>query len=936
MGYHLGIDAGTTYTAAAVHRDGRVEIVPLGDRAASIPSVIFLKDDGSVLTGDAAYRRGLAEPERVAFQFKRRVGDAVSILLGGTPYSAEALMAKLIRWTVDKVSELEGGPPDTVALTHPANWGEYKLDRLNQAIRMADLAGAVTLTEPEAAAIHYASNERVEPGSTIAVYDLGGGTFDVAILRKDSAGWHILGSPEGIEQLGGVDVDEAVYDHVRRTLPDGFESLDPSDPATRAAITRLRRECVEAKEALSSDTDVTIAVLLPGTQTQVRLTRSELESMIGPTLEDTVGAMERALRSANVVPRDVTAVLLVGGSSRIPMVAELVSSAFGQPIAVDTHPKHAIALGAALAATADNLPAGLAAAEVPAGPSSETAEAPIAVVHTEETSEDPLPEPLYELPEPAVETPPPPEPTPEPEPTPVPTPQPEVTSPTPPEPEPEPEPDQREPEPTAVPLRSDGDDGDGDGRNPLLLLIGGLVSLLIVAIIGGILALGGGDDNDGDETGGTSETPSGATPTADVRLLAGRTFPTSDFPDGIAIGPDGNIWVAITGDDQVLRIDARTGETQAVPFSFPPDRVPEAGPDPLALTVTDDGFIWVSFRNLGFILRVDPNTITASGQVPIGSRANALVQAGSSLLVSTGEGVDVVDMNSMEVTASIPIGNPAGMAVDGTNVWVVNRAGGEVVEVDLSTNELTGRTFAVGAEPDGVALDHLGDLWVTNRGDGTLSWVDPDSGETEVIDVGTSPADIVADVRCVQFNEEECEVETSRIWFTDNGEGTLVLVDPEHREVVDTFDVGPKPLDLAIRSDAVVVTVTGDDTVQWVWAIEPPIAFASISDVVVESGRYVVTYGPLNYEPDLDGKLRTHFFWNTTAPVQAGVGDDQDEWLEWDMPLKVNDSFFDVANRPDAATAICAVVADSADRVADVTDDGVPNYNSGNCFKLPE
>jgi molecular chaperone DnaK (HSP70) len=141
----------------------------------------------------------------------------------------------------------------------------------------ADLDRVATVTEPEAAAIHYASQERVDPGAVIAVYDLGGGTFDVAVLRKTASGWDILGRPEGVERLGGVDIDEAVFQHVVAVLDGVVERLDPDEPGSLAAVARLRADCVEAKEALSSDTDVSVPVLLPECRTEVRLTRRELE-----------------------------------------------------------------------------------------------------------------------------------------------------------------------------------------------------------------------------------------------------------------------------------------------------------------------------------------------------------------------------------------------------------------------------------------------------------------------------------------------------------------------------------------------------------------------------------------------------------------------------------------------------------------------------------
>lgn len=358
--YDLGIDLGTTYTAAATARGDRVEIVGLGNRAASIPSVILLREDETILTGEAANRRAATEPGRVAREFKRRMGDPTPLLLGGSPYSAEALTAKLLRWVVDRVAELEGGRAGHLAITHPANWGPYKQDLLAQAIRMADLPGAVTLTEPQAAAISYAANERVEPGEIVAVYDLGGGTFDAAVLRRTVDGFEILGEPEGIERLGGIDLDEAVMAHVRRGLGDALDGLDLDDETTLSALARLRRECVDAKEALSGDTEVAIPVLLPALQTEVRLTRGEFEQFVRPTLTDTVAALRRALDSADLQPDDVATVLLVGGSSRIPLVAELVSDAFGRPLAVDAHPKHAIALGAAHAAAIESSHVGAA------------------------------------------------------------------------------------------------------------------------------------------------------------------------------------------------------------------------------------------------------------------------------------------------------------------------------------------------------------------------------------------------------------------------------------------------------------------------------------------------------------------------------------------------------------------------------------------------
>ena len=165
-----------------------------------------------------------------------------------------------------------------------------------------------------------------------------------------------------MERLGGIDFDEAIFAHVMTTVRAAGITLDPNDPATLAGVARLREECRRAKEGLSTDTDATIAVYLPGIQTDVRLTREEFESMIRPRIRETISALDRAARSAGLGFDGIDRILLVGGSSRIPLVAEMVREATHRPIALDAHPKHTMALGAAWVAERSRLPAGAAVA----------------------------------------------------------------------------------------------------------------------------------------------------------------------------------------------------------------------------------------------------------------------------------------------------------------------------------------------------------------------------------------------------------------------------------------------------------------------------------------------------------------------------------------------------------------------------------------------
>ncbi len=357
MAYTLGVDLGTTFTAAAVLRDGAApEVFTLGDRSAAVPSVLFIGADDTVLYGDAAERRALTEPDRVVRQFKRRIGDETPLVVGCARhqrYFAHDLAAMMIAWVVAKVTEREGAAPASIAVTHPASWGPHKKELLLGALAAQDLAAAL-VSEPEAAAISYAHTGRLAADATVAVYDLGGGTFDVALLQADLDGrFALVGRPHGLPELGGIDFDDAILTHVLGSLGD---ALDPElfdgdlDPVTAAAMSRLRADSVDAKEALSSDTAATVPVLLADIATNIRITRAEFEDLVGGSLELTLDAFDRALDDADLDAEQLTCLLLTGGSSRIPLVTQMLSAHLGPGVAVtrDIDPKLAVATGAAL------------------------------------------------------------------------------------------------------------------------------------------------------------------------------------------------------------------------------------------------------------------------------------------------------------------------------------------------------------------------------------------------------------------------------------------------------------------------------------------------------------------------------------------------------------------------------------------------------------
>ena len=342
----LGVDLGTTWTAAAIHTAEGCEAVQLAEHTIAMPTVVA-SVNGELVVGDAAERHLATEPAAGAREFKRRLGDSTPYVLAGAPFGAEALMGHVLRHVIVAAEAQAGQRPDSVTLTHPANWGEFKLDLLREAGRVAGVDEIELMSEPEAAARHYARLGRLEPGQAVAVFDFGGGTFDAAVVRNGEDGPELLGTPEGLERLGGIDVDHAVLAHVDAALDGQLRELDGADPAVRAGLARLRAECTAAKEALSSDTETSVHVALPGLNTEIRVSRGELEQVLRQRMDDMLGALGRAVSSSGLQMADLSGVLLVGGSSRMPAVAELVSAATGLPTLIDADPKLVVAAGAA-------------------------------------------------------------------------------------------------------------------------------------------------------------------------------------------------------------------------------------------------------------------------------------------------------------------------------------------------------------------------------------------------------------------------------------------------------------------------------------------------------------------------------------------------------------------------------------------------------------
>ena len=503
MTYDIGVDLGTTFTAAAVARESHISLFNLGSSHPLEPSVVFAERDGVLVFGTTAARRGLDEPTRVAREFKRRLGDSTPLLLGGSPFPPHLLLGHQLAWVVAKVTEREGGPPRCVTVTHPANWGEYRLELFDQAMESSGVDHISRLTEPEAAAVHYASQARVEPGSVVAVYDLGGGTFDAAMVRRTDDGFELIGDPKGIEFLGGIDFDQALFEAVLE-LADLTGEDAPDDDTAATHIQMLRDEITEAKIQLSSDTDANVRVMLPGVSKTVRVTRADFEGLIRPMLAETTKTMRRTLSSAGLAPWELTSVLLVGGSSRVPLVGQLLASELGRPVAVDADPKASIAMGAARHAAAQHGAALTADPPAPTPPTPPAAAAPPPPVAPPPapTAPPPVAPPPPTPPPPAAPPPttPPPAtpPAPAPPPPPAAAPQADVTASTPPPVAPVSSPPQ--------PAGGSESDRTAGSKSKIPMIVGGGVALLVL-VAAGVFAFGGDDGGGTDETTTTTSTP---------------------------------------------------------------------------------------------------------------------------------------------------------------------------------------------------------------------------------------------------------------------------------------------------------------------------------------------------------------------------------------------------------------------------------------------
>ena len=355
----VGIDLGTTNSLAAYVVDGKPVAVRDASGTALIPSCLNFTLDGTVLVGSEAKARALAEPESTVFSIKRLMGRTLKDLEADLPWIPQQIVErelergrKVLRvrvggreLTPEELSAVilkevrkRAGNPTKAVITVPAYFDDAQRQATRDAGRIAGLDVLRILNEPTAAALAYGLDRK--DSGVVAVYDLGGGTFDCSILSLQDGVFKVL-STNGDTRLGGDDFDHLLMQHYADSTALDLAEKNPS------LVQNLRDACETAKRALSHAEATEVApVGLP----KLPVTRSEFESLIRPLVDRTLARCKAACRDAGIEPKSVTEVVMVGGSTRVPLVLRLVGEFFGRTPHTELNPDEVVALGAAIQA----------------------------------------------------------------------------------------------------------------------------------------------------------------------------------------------------------------------------------------------------------------------------------------------------------------------------------------------------------------------------------------------------------------------------------------------------------------------------------------------------------------------------------------------------------------------------------------------------------
>lgn len=344
MGIAIGIDLGTSNSAAAIYRRGKVESLPI-DGKKVLPSVVSFRDYNNVLVGQAAKSRLYIDPENSVSSSKRYMGADKKYLVQGKILTPVDVAKEILQKIKNEAGKYLGEEVTEAVITVPAYYTEEQRRATKQAAEKAGLNVLRLLPEPTAAAIAYGLEK--EKNQTIMVYDLGGGTFDVSILKVEHNNFKVI-AVDGDAQLGGDDFDETIIDHLIGKYK--ISLATSTDSASSIVRQQLKEAAEELKKELSESDIADISIPdVYGHHIDEEISNKEFNQLIKPLLDRTIIKMNKVLKEANMTKRDISRVILVGGSTRMPAVQKIVKEQIKQPYIAD-NVDEIVAHGAAILA----------------------------------------------------------------------------------------------------------------------------------------------------------------------------------------------------------------------------------------------------------------------------------------------------------------------------------------------------------------------------------------------------------------------------------------------------------------------------------------------------------------------------------------------------------------------------------------------------------
>jgi molecular chaperone DnaK len=372
MGRVVGIDLGTTFSLIAYTdtQTGQPQCIPAPHGSLQCPSIVSIDEHGKILVGDAARARLTTHPDRTIYSVKRLMGRGVAdvqdelklfpfriepeggnvihVRLGEKTFTPPEISAFILRELKSWAEAHFGESIDRAVITVPAYFNDAQRQATKDAGRLAGLEVLRLVNEPTAAALAYGLHKQKR--GHVAVYDFGGGTFDISILKLISTTegdiYQVLAT-NGDTHLGGDDIDNALLNLTRNEIAQKFGvTLDPRGEQ----IQQLRKAVIEVKHQLSSDQTASLSFAIAAKTYERTFTRQEFEQLIAPILARTMAPVKMALADAKLKPSDIEEVVLVGGSTRIPIVRKTVGDYFGRAPHTELDPDQVVALGAAVQA----------------------------------------------------------------------------------------------------------------------------------------------------------------------------------------------------------------------------------------------------------------------------------------------------------------------------------------------------------------------------------------------------------------------------------------------------------------------------------------------------------------------------------------------------------------------------------------------------------